>query len=74
MRKPTGILSRQQLIHSRCVIPWAEEVYAVLNNVSGGTKRIDLVYRVGKTLTARQPFCGNNNNGLRCGASSATPA
>jgi hypothetical protein len=48
--KPTGTLTRQQLIDSRCNIPWADDVQAILNDLSDGTKRIDLVYKVGADI------------------------
>ena len=39
---------RQRLIESRIDIPWADYAYAILNEVSDGTKKIDLVYTVGR--------------------------
>ena len=47
-RKPTGVVTRQRLIESRIDIPWADYTYAILNEVSDGTKKIDLVYTVGR--------------------------
>jgi hypothetical protein len=47
-RRPTGVVTRQQLIDSRCDIPWADYAYAILNELSDGTKKVDLVYTVGK--------------------------
>ena len=46
--KPTGVVLRQRLIESQIDIPWADDAYAILNDVSDGTKKIDLVYTVGK--------------------------
>lgn len=46
--KPTGVVLRQRLIESQIDIPWADHAYAILNDVSDGTQKIDLVYTVGK--------------------------
>jgi len=45
-------LTRQQLIESRCDIPWAEEVLGVLYEHPNGLKVIHVSYLEGGTINA----------------------
>jgi len=55
-------LTRQQLIESRCDIPWAEEVLGILYGLPNGLKVIHVSYMEGGTINA---IAENSFVGLR---------